>query len=65
LPTSILLNGLRPARPPEGYKHRIYVQPLDEQDPEANHRNLIACREVCLQHGYTLCLQLHKIAGLP
>lgn len=65
LPTSVLLNGLRPARPHAKYRGPIYVQPLDEQDFAANYRNLIACRDVCLEHGYILCLQLHKIAELP
>lgn len=54
----------RVARPPEGWEGPIYVQPMDEQDPEKNARNIRACVESVMKHGYTLCLQTHKIAGL-
>lgn len=42
----------------------IYLQPLDEQDPEKNKRNTQAVVDSCMKHGYRLCLQLHKIVGL-
>ena len=42
----------------------VYVQPLDEQDEEKNKANLDACVETVYRHGYTLCLQTHKILGV-
>lgn len=53
------------ARPPKGFTGPIYIQPFDEQDEETNKANREAAIESCLLHGYTLCLQLHKIVGLP
>jgi 7-carboxy-7-deazaguanine synthase len=43
---------------------RIYVQPMDEGDTAANARHLEAAVNSCLRHGYTLCLQVHKILNL-
>jgi organic radical activating enzyme len=42
----------------------IYVQPLDEQDPELSHANMVAAVEACLKYGYRLSLQQHKIIGV-
>ena len=42
----------------------IYVQPMDEQDPEKNAAHLKAAVESCLTFGHKLCLQTHKIIGL-
>lgn len=65
LPTSVLGNHCRVARPPSGFpRTKIYVQPADEQDPEKNKRNMDAAVASCLKFGYRLCLQMHKIAGL-
>jgi len=59
------LGGMRPARPPEDFpRSEIYLQPLDEQDPEANKRNVDATVQSCMQYGYRLCLQMQKIVGL-
>ncbi len=54
----------RVARPHDGYKGQIYLQPADEKDPEKNKENLRAVLTACLFYGYTLCLQQHKIVGL-
>lgn len=64
LPISALDMPTRPARP-EGSKAPVYIQPCDQNDPEANQRNLEAAKESCFRHGHRLCLQLHKILGLP
>lgn len=67
LPTSILGAG-RPARPPKGHPGRVYVQPLDYGnglDSAENSANLKAAVQSCMDHGYSLCLQLHKQLGLP
>lgn len=41
----------------------IYVQPIDENESE-NPRHLAATIKSAQDHGYTLCLQLHKIIGM-
>jgi organic radical activating enzyme len=51
-------------RPPESNRE-IYVQPCDEYNPEKNKANTQAAVECSLKYGYRLCLQTHKIAGLP
>jgi organic radical activating enzyme len=66
LPTSVLGNRLRVARPPAGFdSFQVYVQPADEGDPDANARNLEAAMASCRAHGYRLSVQLHKQLGLP
>lgn len=42
----------------------VFLQPLDEGDNEKNKANGQAAVQSCLQHGYRLSLQLHKILGL-
>ena len=42
----------------------IYVQPMDEYDEKKNQNNLQKCLDLCLQNGYFLSLQIHKIVGL-
>lgn len=64
LPVSVL-GGARPARPHAGYPGVVYVQPMDEQDPSRNDANTRAAVESCRRFGYRLCLQLHKLIGLP
>ena len=44
---------------------QVYLMPLDEQDPESNAKNLAACVETCLEHGYRLTVQGHKTWGVP
>jgi organic radical activating enzyme len=66
LPTDVLHSGVRPARPPEGWRGRIYLQPCEEpNDPLGTKENTIATVVSCLKYGYILCLQTHKIVGLP
>lgn len=73
LPSNILGAGCRPARPPKEWVsiHRdsiafnIYLQPLDVQDETKNAANLAAVLESCRKHNYRVCLQQHKILGLP
>ncbi len=38
---------------------------MDEQDEALNSLNTEAAIESCKQHGYILCLQLHKMIDLP
>lgn len=54
----------RPAHPPGFWDGAVYVQPLDENDPEVNKRNQDAAVASCMRFGYKLCLQMHKIVGL-
>lgn len=65
LPTTVLGKRVAPARPPVNYRGPIFLQPLDEQDPERNQVHLEAVLHSCRTFGYTLCLQLHKLVGLP
>jgi organic radical activating enzyme len=66
LPTSVLGEPIRPYRPEPGVRHRdIYVQPVDAQDPAVNEANLRQAVFSCAQFGYRLCLQIHKIIGVP
>lgn len=55
------------ARPPwlKQAPHRVFVQPMDEQDIEKNQRNRDLCVGIARQYGYRLSLQLHKILDLP
>lgn len=54
-------SGLRVARPLIGYAGPVYLQPMDEQDPDLNERHLRSCITSCMKHGYILQLQIHKI----
>lgn len=67
LPTESLDSGVRPWRPcrEDRFPGTIYVQPCDEHDPVRNRDNTQAALESCMKFGYTLCLQTHKILGLP
>lgn len=57
--------GGRVARPPPFFRtDRIYVQPIDTADADANESHLQAAVKSCMKFGYTLCLQMHKIANL-
>jgi len=42
----------------------IYVQPMDEYDINKNLRNIKYTRDLALEKGYNLSLQLHKIIGV-
>jgi len=65
LPLTALGHPAHPilARPHKGFPiEKVYVQPVD---PDPDGANLAACVESCYQFGYTLCLQQHKIIGVP
>jgi 7-carboxy-7-deazaguanine synthase len=64
--TQSRLRTNRLARPPAGTPvTNIYVQPCDEHNAEANAANLAHATALSLKHGYRLCIQTHKIAGVP
>ena len=65
LPEDSLNFGTKPARPWDGFLGTVYVQPCDDKDPEKNAANAQAAVDSCMRFGYTLCLQMHKIVGLP
>lgn len=52
------------ARPPSSFNGPIYLQPMDSHNIAENQRNLAATVKSCLEHGYILNLQIHKIAGV-
>jgi organic radical activating enzyme len=67
LPVTALGHTANPrlARPPILWpNHMIYLQPMDAQDYEENQRNIQAVRESCMEHGYILQLQTHKLIGV-
>lgn len=65
LPTSVLGMKCRAARPLGFNLSDIYVQPADEDDPIKNKANLDAALASCMKFGYRMCLQTHKLLGLP
>lgn len=42
----------------------IYLQPMDVQDAARNQENLEYAAALCIEYGYRLSYQLHKLAGL-
>lgn len=69
LPLSVLGMPAKPARPQFDFEGIVYVQPADEtlgdlSGVHKNHFNLQAAINSVMKHGYTLCIQTHKIAGL-
>lgn len=61
-------------RPSEQFAGEIYVQPLDVSGSSAptsfvannaNQRHLAAAVDSAVRHGYRLCIQTHKLTGLP
>lgn len=51
-------------RPDHNWFKPIYVQPMDCQNAEQNERNVQAAVKSCLDFGYTLQLQIHKLVGV-
>ena len=49
------------ARPLDMATASIFVNPMDEKDPERNSANMQAVIEVCMKYGYTAGAQLHKM----
>ncbi len=64
LPTSALDHYARPARPPEDWERPIYVQPIDTKNVVDNDLHTAAAVDSCMEHGYTLQLQIHKFIGV-
>lgn len=63
--------GGRVARPQDPFMGEIYINPMDHTELEGkfaaliqNKLSLEAAKSSCLQHGYTLGLQMHKIVGV-
>lgn len=64
LPTQVLGNQCLIARPWDGFRGEIILNPADQGDPELNRKNLQAAAKSCLKFGYRLGVQLHKLVGL-
>lgn len=70
LPTAVLDNripwdnGKTVFRPGEEYHGPIYVQPCDFHEPTLNEESLQHTIDICLQYGYILQLQIHKLIGM-
>ncbi|CAB4165249.1 NrdG Organic radical activating enzymes [uncultured Caudovirales phage] len=43
----------------------VYLQPMDCYDKDKNAEALSSATTAAIRHGFKLCLQLHKIAGVP
>lgn len=56
--------GKRVARPHDGFKGTVYVQPCDLKDDTKNFWNLQATSRSVMEHGHTLQLQVHKIINM-
>lgn len=56
--------GNRVARPHSKFAGPIYLQPADLKDDVRNQWNLQACIRSCMEHGYTLQLQIHKLIDM-
>lgn len=66
LPQRALGHTAKPhlARPHLGFKGKVYLQPIDRQNPQLNALHQQAVVQSCLENGYTLCLQMHKIVNV-
>jgi 7-carboxy-7-deazaguanine synthase len=66
LPTRVLGSYGIIGRPPLGFpKEHVYIQPCDEGEPTKNAAHLKAALSSCFKFGYRICIQTHKILGLP
>lgn len=65
LPTSVLGIKVRPYRPDMRDNRPIYVQPVETTYPEETQANVKASVKSCMDYGYRLSLQTHKLLGLP
>lgn len=54
----------RPQLDSRTFNDLIFLQPMDEGDPIKNKRNLDAVIKSCMEHGYILQLQIHKLIGV-
>lgn len=64
LPTRALDATARPGRL-DLFTGITYLQPCDEQDEDRNRLNTQAVVNSCMKFGHRLCLQTHKLVGLP
>ncbi len=64
LPVKTMGYGGAVARPWDGFKGTVWVQPLDAKDPEQNAANIKACVESAKKFGYRVSLQGHKYMGV-
>lgn len=55
----------RLARPHPEFIGQIFIQPVDVQDKKNNAFHLKAAVKSAMKNGYILCLQVHKIIGVP
>lgn len=44
---------------------KVYIQPMDEGDPDKNKENMKWAAQLCMEYGFKLSLQVHKILGMP
>lgn len=42
----------------------IWISPCDEHDQHKNVANMVAARDICLEHGWRLSLQVHKLVNV-
>jgi organic radical activating enzyme len=63
LPSTCLAHPAAPmvARPPASFKGHLFLQPADEKDEAKNAANLSEAVESCLDNGFILGIQIHKI----
>ncbi len=52
------------ARPHEGFKGTVYLQPMDAHEESQNAKNIHAVVASAMNHGYTVQLQTHKYLGV-
>lgn len=52
------------ARPPKGFRGKIYLQPMDEQNVFANRRNMNAVVQNAMRFNYVVQIQVHKLLGV-
>lgn len=64
LPTVALGNAVASCVARPEYGKSVYLQPLDVQQLDQNSVNLAACVKSCMEHGYILQLQTHKLIGV-
>lgn len=63
--TQVEGRDMRLARPPDDFPlDQVYLSPCDEGDVDKNTRNTLLATALCLEHGYRLSLQTHKIVGV-
>lgn len=43
----------------------VYIQPMDEEEPMLNRQNTELAVYSSIRYGHLLCLQIHKLVGLP